>query len=148
MPVIVVGADTPAGRAIVNRLANRGGEVRAFISSPDEAPSLRSRGIKVAIGDLSDHSHVEAAGVGAFCAVLVVAAAGDGRPLAFAAPEAAATAWLQAMSAAGIRRVIVVGDSPPPDAPGIAELATVPVSGRAMDDIAAAVAALEEAERL
>ena len=148
MPVIVVGADTPPGRAIVPRLAATGGEVRAFVSSEASATTLRSLGVKVAVGDLSDDSHVAAAAHGAFCAVLVLAAAADGRLLAFAAPAAVPAGWLRAVSVAGVRRVIVVGEAPGVGAGDITEIRIVPTAGSTPDEVATAVAALDEADRL
>jgi len=44
MPVIVVGADTETGRAVVQGLIEPGREVRAFVSDLDAAAALRRRG--------------------------------------------------------------------------------------------------------
>ncbi|MBI5156479.1 MAG: NAD(P)H-binding protein [Acidimicrobiia bacterium] len=148
MPVIVIGADTPAGRAIVHRLAQGGGEVRAFVSAPDEAEAWRSRGIKVAVGDLSDASHVGGAATGAFTAVVVTAAATDGRLLSFGTPADAVVGWLRAADDAGVTRLIVVGEAAHLPLRGRAQVAVVPTAGRTEDEIAAQVAALDEADRL
>lgn len=148
MPVIVVGADTPLGRAIVQGLATGRGEVRAFVSGSDEAPNLRHLGVKVAIGDVSDESHVGAAAAGAFCAVLIVGAATDGRSLSFATPAEVPAGWVRAVATAGVRRVIVVGEAPPLGSSGVAEIRMVSTGGHTMDQIVAAVAALDEADRL
>ena len=114
MPVMVVGADHPLGEVIARKLAAPDREVRAFISSVDSHGPLRSLGIKVAIGDLSDESHVEAAATSCFTVVFVEPALGDGRDLAFAAPEAAAQGWAKAAAGAGVKRVIWVGSGAPP----------------------------------
>lgn len=65
MPVLVVGAETAAGRAAVRALARGRGEVRAFADAAatdeDGAAALRALGAKVAVGDLDDEAHLEAA---------------------------------------------------------------------------------------
>lgn len=148
MPVIVIGADTPTGRAIVRRLAAAGGEVRAFVSAVPEAEELRGRGVKVACGDVSDASHVGAAAAGAFSAILIPAAAADGRRLSFATPAGAVAGWVLAADAAGVTRLIVVGQAVDLPVGGGPQIVVVPTAGRTDDEIAAAVAVLDEAERL
>lgn len=118
MPVIVVGADTDLGGAVVPALQPASGEIRVFIT--DEAVAARYRPVaKVAVGDLSDGSHVGGAAIGAFCAVIVAAAAHDDRERHFAATPAEVFAqWADGLEDAGIGRVIVVGTSaeiPQPD---------------------------------
>ncbi len=111
MPVIVVGADTLLGEQIVAELAARGGEVRAFVGDPRTAADMKATGVKIATGDVSDASHVAAAALGAFCAVLVEEAGRDGRERAFAADEEGVwAAWRNAMAEAGINRLIWVGE--------------------------------------
>ena len=66
MPVIVIGADTPTGHAVVDALLPRRGEVRAFVSDPTEAAALKERGVKVAVGDVSDGSHIGGAATQGF----------------------------------------------------------------------------------
>ena len=65
MPVLVVGAESPAGHAAVRSLRASGGEVRAYadaeVAGDDEAAVLRGLGAKVAIGELEDEAHLEAA---------------------------------------------------------------------------------------
>jgi nucleoside-diphosphate-sugar epimerase len=142
MPVIVIGADTPAGSAIIEALAAPGREVRAFVSDPDVAAALKEQGIKVALGDVSDDSHVEAASLHCFSAVLVSEAARDGRERSFAATELdVLRGWARAVSAAAVRRVIWVheGDPPRVDAP---EMATVSPEA---EDVGGRVAALDDA---
>lgn len=119
MPVIVVGADTPVGAQIVERLAGSDREVRAFVTDPGTGAVWRQRGVKVAVGDVSDDSHVSGACLNCFSAVLVMEAAIDDRERAFAAdPEAVLAAWAEAATAAGVRRLIWVGDRSPPPTPG------------------------------
>ena len=111
MPVIVVGADTETGRAIVDALIEPGREVRAFVSDIASAEALRKGGVKVALGDVSDPSHIEGASTRCFSAVLVTEAAFDDRERSFArTPEAVLTGWVEAVRAASVTRVIWVGD--------------------------------------
>ena len=118
MPVIVVGADTSAGDEIVTSLASNAGEVRAFITDPDRAEALRKQGCKVAIGDVSDASHIQIAAFECFTAVLVTDAASDDRERSFAAdPRAVAGAWMEAIRDAGIHRLIWIGSGPLPEPP-------------------------------
>lgn len=115
MPVIVVGADTKPGLNVIDALIDPGREVRAFVSDPGISGDLRSRGVKVALGDLSDDSHIEAAALHCFTGVLVGEAARDGRERAFAKTEAEVLdAWGRAMVSAGVHRVIWVVEVDPP----------------------------------
>jgi putative NADH-flavin reductase len=145
MPVIVVGADTPAGMAILSTLAEPGREVRAFVSDERVAAELRGRSVKVALGDVSDESHVEAASMRCFTAIMIAEAADDRRERSFAAtPHQVLMGWGRAITAAGVRRAIwVMGDNPPDS--GVAEVAVVepdhPELGRR-------VAALDDAQTL
>ena len=82
MPVLVIGADTDLGHAIVPALRPASGEVRLFAS--DAAAVARYRGVaKVAVGDISDGTHVGGAATGAFCAIVIAAAATSQDPLQF-----------------------------------------------------------------
>lgn len=109
MPVIVVGADTPVGASIVAALALPGREVRAFVTDEEAAASLREMGVKVALGDVSDDSHIQGAAIRCFTAVLVTEASRDSRERAFADSEAdVLNAWAGAVS--GVTRVIWVHD--------------------------------------
>lgn len=150
MPVIVVGADTPIGDAIVSTVCRSAAEVRAFITHDAAADRLKERGVKVAMGDVSDSSHVEAAALYCFCAVLVTEAAHDDRDRAFAEhPDDVLAGWAEAARNAGVRRVIWVAaehrEEPYPESVG--EVATVIVEGDP-EDAARAVGELEEAESL
>lgn len=116
MPVIVVGADTPAGMEIARAFANPNREVRAFVSDPDAGAELRRLDIKVALGDVSDESHVGAAAIGCFSAVLVSEAAHDSRERSFAASAAQVLAgWGRAVAEAAVRRVIWVASEATPE---------------------------------
>lgn len=145
MPVIVVGADTLLGEEILQRLTQPDREVRAFITDPTAAESLRERGVKVAIGDVSDDSHVSSACLNCFSAVLVDEAAQDDRVRAFAAdPDSVITAWATAVAEAGVKRVIwVTSRTPPP----VADAETVVVDP-AVGDVAGYVYRLDEAAAL
>lgn len=120
MPVIVVGADTDIGEAIVRGLIEREGEVRAFVTDPAIAARLRDLGVKVALGDVSDGSHVSAACTNAFSAVLVAEAAADDRERSFGCrPETVLTGWADAIRESGVQRTIWVlkGEPPPATTP-------------------------------
>jgi nucleoside-diphosphate-sugar epimerase len=115
MPVIVVGADTKEGKAIIEGLVEPGREVRAFVSDPDVAGDLRSAGVKVALGDVSDDSHVQGACTNCFTAVLVTEAARDDRERSFAATEPEVLqGWADAVTASAVTRVIWIHDGDVP----------------------------------
>ena len=152
MPVIVVGADTEIGLASIDRLLARQGEVRAFVTDPAVGVALKARRVKVALGDLSDPSHVEAAALHCFSAVLIGEAAYDDRERSFASsPGEVIEGWAAAVAAARVRRRIWVVDNATvglvPDAPEV-EQAVVSYDDRAVMDVAAEVAALDDAVRL
>ncbi|MFO7549639.1 MAG: NAD(P)H-binding protein [Acidimicrobiia bacterium] len=148
MPVIVVGADTRLGVAIVEQVLAPDREVRVFVTDPGVASDLRGRGVKVAIGDLSDPSHLEGACLGCFSAILVTPAATDGRELAFASdPGSVIAGWAAAVTEASVRRVIWVGDADPPDT-GVPEIAVVRIAGRGLPEVATEVASLDEAAEI
>jgi len=116
MPVIVVGADTQDGRRLVEALIDPGREVRAFVSDPSVGAALKAMGAKVAVGDVSDDSHIEGASTRCFSAILVTEAARDDRERSFASDEAAVlVGWAKAVEASEVRRVIwVSAEDPPP----------------------------------
>jgi uncharacterized protein YbjT (DUF2867 family) len=146
MPVIVVGADTPLGEAIVAALLSRGGEIRAFATDPDRAALLRRRGAKVAVGDLSDGSHVGAAASNAFTVVIVEQSVFDGRQYSFAAdPAGVQETWVRAIVDSGVQRAIWVGNPPASlqTAP-VPEIAVVTPDDRSDPDIAREVADLND----
>jgi uncharacterized protein YbjT (DUF2867 family) len=144
MPVIVVGADTSVGLSIVSALIEPDREVRAFVTDPETGASLRTRGIKVALGDVSDPSHVEGACLHCFSAVLVTEAARDARERAFARDHhTVLEGWAEAARGANITRVIWVDSHGGLPSTGIAETAVV--SPDAVDDVAGEVVRLDDA---
>lgn len=141
MPVIVVGADTSIGWAVIAAMASPDREVRAFVSDPTTLEPLRELGVKVAVGDVSDGSHIEAAASGCFTAVLVSAAAGDGRELAFAgSAEEVLETWGQAIR--GVQRAIWIDSWARETTP---ECTSVDPKGMSHEDVAAIVAGLDDA---
>lgn len=120
MPVIVVGADTTAGLAILDGLHDPARDVRAFVSDEDTGHHLKQRGFKVALGDVSDESHVEAAATACFSAVLITEAAKDERERSFAKSSAEVLeSWARAVANCDVTRVIwVSADETPPVAVG------------------------------
>lgn len=111
MPVIVIGADTELGHAIVSELRPASGEIRLFASSEDAVARYRSSA-KIAVGDISDGTHVGGAAIGAFCAIVIASAAHDDRERHFAATPADLFAqWSDGLADAGVSRVILVGAS-------------------------------------
>lgn len=115
MPVIIVGADTAPGAAILDRLYDPVREIRVFVSDETMGLRLKDRGCKVAIGDVSDESHVEAAATRCFSAVLVGDAASDDRERSFAdTPEQVLQGWANAVGNSSVSRVIWVLDGDPP----------------------------------
>jgi len=150
MPVIVVGADTEVGEAMISLLSRQAAEVRAFITDEAAVDSMKKRGVKVAVGDVSDHSHIEAAALYCFCAVLVTEAARDGRVRSFASdPEGVMSGWADAVRQAGVQRVIwVKGENDPENLPRpVGEVASV-VFGGDVEETAREVGRLEEAGNL
>ena len=145
MPVMVVGADTERGRSIVERLLEPGREVRSFVTDPDCAEELRRSGAKVALGDVSDESHVSGACLNCFSVVFVDEAATDGRLRSFASdPEQVRRGWAGAATSANVSRVIWVMASPPPPVPG-AECAVV---DPAVEDLAETIFQLDAVRTL
>jgi nucleoside-diphosphate-sugar epimerase len=118
MPLIVVGADTSSGEAILERLDATSREIRVFVSDETTGRRLRERGFKVAAGDVSDESHVEAAAMRCFSAVLITEAASDDRERAFASTaDDVLEGWARAMNGSEVTRVIwVTEDEQHPEA--------------------------------
>lgn len=143
MPVIVVGADTPLGASIVSGLVAPGREVRAFVSDESAASELRSLGVKVALGDISDESHIEGAATRCFSAVLVVDAATDSRVRAFAkTTRDVLNAWAAAVTK--VTRVIWVTDGEVPDV----KATQVGVVDPADPDVVAKVVSMDDAAEI
>lgn len=145
MPVMVVGADTVQGKLITQRLLDPEREVRVFVTDPDAAEQWRRSGAKVALGDVSDDSHIASACLNCFSVVLVGQAARDDRARWFAQTEEAVfDGWARAMSTAGVRRVIWVLGSEPPEVT-VGEVAVVDPDTPDVDE---QVFRLDEAARL
>ena len=147
MPVIVVGADTKVGKAIVVALEPGPREIRAFVSDPEAGARYKAIGAKTALGDVSDASHVGSAAIGAFSAILVAEAASDGRERSFAtSADAVFETWAEALAEAEVSRTIWVGDVDPPDAlaASVPHLASVPVGDRSPAIVAQEVAMLDD----
>ncbi|REK12244.1 MAG: hypothetical protein DWQ40_11740 [Actinobacteria bacterium] len=125
MPVIVIGADTPIGSRIIDALVDPPREVRAFVTDETEGQRLKDKGVKVALGDVSDDSHIQGAATRCFSAILITEAARDDRERSFAKSEDQVLAsWANAV--AGVKRVIWVhdGETPPVKVPEVAVVAT------------------------
>ena len=104
-----------AGSGSRRRLVEPGREVRAFVSDPAIGAELRALGVKVALGDVSDDSHVQGSCTNCFTAVLITEAARDGRARSFATnEEQVLEGWAAAAAASGVTRVIWVHDGAPP----------------------------------
>jgi uncharacterized protein YbjT (DUF2867 family) len=54
VPVVILGASGPVGKALAPRLVAAGSEVRAVVSRQEDPEPLRALGAKVAVGDPSD----------------------------------------------------------------------------------------------
>ena len=121
----MIGADTKSGLAILEGLKQPDREVRAFVTDEDVGASLKDEGFKVAVGDVSDESHVEAASTRCFTAILVTEAATDQRERSFLdTPREVVESWAAAVSASEVARAIwVTGEDAP--ATAVREVATV-----------------------
>jgi len=150
MPVIVVGADTDLGRAIVPALRPASGEIRLFASDAEAVAGYRSFA-KVAVGDVSDGTHVGGAAFGAFCAIVIAAAAQDDRERGFAANPADVFAqWVEGLGDARVARIILVGSTDEiPEPTGLegldAQFIRVDTRDKNVDAVAAEVVAAEAA---
>lgn len=143
MPVIVIGADTDNGQAILRGLWHPEREIRAFVTDEEAGSALKSAGFKVATGDVSDESHVEAAAMRCFSAVLITEAADDNRERSFAEnPQDVLLGWARAVESSGVTRVIWVTSGVPP-VTNVPE--TVSVDPRT-PDLADRVVALDDAQ--
>ena len=152
MPVIVVGADSSLGRAIVPHLAPASGEIRLFVSDPEVVEELRLIG-KVAVGDISDGTHVGGAAIGAFCAILIGEAAHDERERHFAdSPRKLFSQWADGLRDAGVSRIIFVAN---PEDVAVADPLTtaapefaVVAADLPVAEIAPRVSSLEQAQKI
>lgn len=145
VPVIVIGADTEIGESIAKRLYHPRREVRVFVSDPDRGLEMKRAGFKVAIGDVSDETHVEAASIRCFSAVLVAEASFDDRERSFATTsDQVLQGWAQAVSRSEVTRVIWVTSTSHPETP-VDEIAVVDPSD---PDVARVVFELDEVASL
>lgn len=109
MPMIVVGADTEAGEAILDQFDEPEREIRVFVTDEATGLEFKERGFKVATGDVSDEGHVEAASLRCFSAVLIAEAAQDDRERSFASDaDQVLEGWARAVSNSDVTRVIWV----------------------------------------
>lgn len=149
MPVIIVGADTPVGRGIVETLTAGSGEVRVFVTDPQRAEEFRRAGCKVAMGDVSDSSHVALAAFECFTAVLIADAAIDDRERAFAqTPRSVLEGWQEAIGEAGVQRQIWIEPTDRDGLPIIPSGKELAVLSAAEDELAQQVATINELESI
>lgn len=147
MPVIIVGADTPVGSSIVDALLEPDREVRAFVTDVEVGARLKSAGVKVALGDVSDPSHIGGACLRCFSAVFVTEAAHDGRERAFASDRTTILAgWADAAREASVARVIWVDEAGGLPDTNIDQ--TVVVDPTVVADVASEVARLDDARAI
>lgn len=145
--MIVVGADTPFGSAIVEALLEPGREVRAFVSDPVAAATFKRLGVKVALGDVSDPSHIEGSCLNCFSAVLVTEAAVDQRERAFASNrDAVLQGWVEAVSDAAVQRVLWVDSGA--NVPAVVGIESAVIDASSAREVASEVVALDNAIEL
>lgn len=145
MPVIVIGADTSTGGRILGGFDQWNGEVRVFVSDADRGADLKEDGFKVALGDVTDESHVEAAATSCFTAVLIAEAATDDRERSFASDiSAVLEGWARAVANSEVTRSIWVTDVNPPET-RTREVATIAPSD---PDLVRKVVELDDAQTI
>ncbi len=144
VPVIVVGADTSAGQAILEGLAEPK-QLRAFVSDERIGARLKKSGFKVALGDVSDESHIETASARCFSAILITEAAMDDRERTFAKTvDEVLSCWARAVVSSEVSRVIWVSHADHPQVPN-REVARVDPDD---PDLVEKVVALDEAQTI
>lgn len=108
MPVLITGAESGLGVGVIKHLRPTGGELRAYldatVATDDDAARLRAAGCKVALGELDDEGHLEAA----LEQVHTVAHCWTGPMHDPRAQVEAAATLSSAMLGAGVRRLIWV----------------------------------------
>jgi len=150
IPVLVIGADTDLGRALVPALRSDAAELRVFCSDPAAAEPYRGFA-KIAVGDISDGTHVGGAATGAYCAVVIAAAAHDARERAFATDtESLFGQWAGGLAEAEVHRIIVVGErhlvpDPDPLSAACSDYHTVDTADRAIASVVDEIVSLEAA---
>lgn len=116
-----------------------------FVSNPDRGLEMKRAGFKVAVGDVSDESHVEAASTRCFSAVLVTEASSDDRERSFATtPDQVLQGWARAVVTSEVTRVIWVTGASHPET-SVDEVAVVDPSE---PDVARIVFELDEVASL
>lgn len=110
MPVLVTGAESRLGAGVIEQLRATGGELRAYldatVATDDDAARLRAEGCKVAVGELDDEGHLEAA-----CEQVHTVAHCWTGPLHDPGEQVEVAATLgSALLGAGVRRLIWVGE--------------------------------------
>jgi uncharacterized protein YbjT (DUF2867 family) len=110
MPVLVTGAESRLGAGVIEQLRATGGELRAYldatVATDDDAARLRAEGCKVAVGELDDEGHLEAA-----CEQVHTVAHCWTGPLHDPDEQVEVAATLgSAVLGAGVRRLIWVGE--------------------------------------
>lgn len=131
MPVFVTAADHGIGPALVAALRADGADVRAFARGTGDVGALRAAGAFVAVGDLDDEGHLDAAMTDAHTVVVPTGTWADDP----ADLEVEVATIARAARLAGVRRVVLVslcGADPASDAPLLAAF------GRAEEAVAAA----------
>ena len=137
------------GIAIVTALTAGSGEVRVFITDPSFAEEFRRAECKVAIGDVSDASHVAVAAFDCFTAVLIADAAADDRERSFAStPSLVLEGWCDAIREAGIQRQIWIEPSDLNGLPVIPTGTEIAILSPATDELARAVTTINELEEI
>lgn len=140
--MIVVGADTVVGRAIIEGFLDPQREIRAFVTDPVCAEELKRLGVKTALGDVSDDTHVGAACTNVHTAVLIGEAAIDDRERAFAISyDQVFDGWARAISEASVKRVIWVSTESHPTDLAPEEVDVSPVAST--DEIVRSVVSLD-----
>ncbi len=112
MPVLVTGAEDGLGVRVIERLRASDGEVRAFLDATaageTAAATLRSRGCKVALGELDDEGHLEAA----MAQVHTVAHCWGGALHDLDQQVVVAATLAAALLGAGVRRLVWIRELP------------------------------------
>ncbi len=105
MRVLVLGANGPTGRLVVQRALDRGFDVTASTRRPDAFP-IRDDRLRVAGGDATDPEILDGALKGCDAVVSVIGARYTRQPVSVY--SATARALVPAMARHGVRRMLVV----------------------------------------